>query len=95
MLAGFYVEDDGRVNPVDATMALAAGFKSMGGRVVEGARVRRPARLFFFLLLGRTRAGFCLGRLSSLETGRVAAAGGADADGAAAGGTAARRSRTC
>jgi len=39
VLAGFYVEDDGRVNPVDATMALAAGFKSMGGRVVEGARV--------------------------------------------------------
>jgi glycine/D-amino acid oxidase-like deaminating enzyme len=25
ILAGFYVKDDGRVNPVDATMALAKG----------------------------------------------------------------------
>lgn len=25
ILAGFYVKDDGRVNPVDVTMALAKG----------------------------------------------------------------------
>ena len=36
VLAGFYVADDGRVNPVDATAALAKGFKNMGGTVVEG-----------------------------------------------------------
>ena len=29
MLAGFYVQDDGRVNPVDATMALAKGTVSL------------------------------------------------------------------
>ena len=39
VLAGFYVADDGRVNPVDATAALAKGFKNMGGTVVECACV--------------------------------------------------------
>lgn len=29
VLAGFYVQDDGRVNPVDATMALAKGTLSL------------------------------------------------------------------
>ena len=33
VLAGFYVEEDGRVNPVDATMALA-----------KGARLQVPQR---------------------------------------------------
>jgi len=36
VLAGFYVQDDGRVNPVDATQALAKGFKQMGGTIIEG-----------------------------------------------------------
>ncbi len=39
MLAGFYVEDDGRVNPVDAAMALARGATLAGARVIEGAPV--------------------------------------------------------
>lgn len=30
ILAGFYVKDDGRVNPVDATMALAKGIYLSG-----------------------------------------------------------------
>ena len=30
VIAGFYVEDDGRVNPVDATSALARGAKQRG-----------------------------------------------------------------
>src|SRR5690348_13898492 len=30
VLAGFYVEDDGRVNPVDVTMALAKGARMRG-----------------------------------------------------------------
>jgi len=36
VLAGFYVEDDGRVNPVDVTMALAKGAKMQGVRYFEG-----------------------------------------------------------
>ena len=36
VLAGFYVQDDGRVNPVDATQALAKGFRSLGGTIIEG-----------------------------------------------------------
>ncbi len=36
ILAGFYVPDDGRVNPVDATMSLARGAKQLGVRMVEG-----------------------------------------------------------
>jgi 4-methylaminobutanoate oxidase (formaldehyde-forming) len=39
VLAGFYVEEDGRVNPVDATMALARGARMQGVRVLEGVPV--------------------------------------------------------
>jgi glycine cleavage system aminomethyltransferase T/glycine/D-amino acid oxidase-like deaminating enzyme len=34
--AGFYVKEDGRVNPVDVTMALAKGARARGVRIVEG-----------------------------------------------------------
>jgi 4-methylaminobutanoate oxidase (formaldehyde-forming) len=36
---GFYVPTDGRVNPVDATMALAKGARNRGARVMERVRV--------------------------------------------------------
>jgi glycine cleavage system aminomethyltransferase T/glycine/D-amino acid oxidase-like deaminating enzyme len=39
IIAGFYTAEDGRVNPVDATMALARGAKMGGARILEGARV--------------------------------------------------------
>ncbi len=39
ILAGFLVERDGRVNPVDVTMALARGAKMHGARIVEGIPV--------------------------------------------------------
>ena len=35
ILAGFYVEDDGVVNPVDATLALAKGARMQGVRILE------------------------------------------------------------
>jgi heterotetrameric sarcosine oxidase gamma subunit len=34
--AGFYVREDGRVNPVDVTMALAKGARMQGVRIIEG-----------------------------------------------------------
>ncbi|MCE3285358.1 MAG: Sarcosine dehydrogenase [Steroidobacteraceae bacterium] len=34
--AGFYVKDDGRVNPVDVTMALAKGARMRGVKILEG-----------------------------------------------------------
>jgi len=34
--AGFYVKEDGRVNPVDVTMALARGARTRGVRIIEG-----------------------------------------------------------
>jgi 4-methylaminobutanoate oxidase (formaldehyde-forming) len=37
--AGFYVKDDGRVNPVDAAMALAKGASLAGARLIEGVPV--------------------------------------------------------
>eukprot|EP01045_Picozoa_sp_COSAG04_P002000 COSAG04_NODE_69_length_29236_cov_15.813680_22_plen_158_part_00 len=37
--AGFYVEDDGRVNPVDATMALAKGARDYGATIIQGCEV--------------------------------------------------------
>jgi 4-methylaminobutanoate oxidase (formaldehyde-forming) len=37
--SGFYVESDGRVNPVDACMALAKGARMYGAKLFEGVRV--------------------------------------------------------
>jgi glycine cleavage system aminomethyltransferase T/glycine/D-amino acid oxidase-like deaminating enzyme len=34
--AGFFVKDDGRVNPVDVTMALAKGARGRGVRIIDG-----------------------------------------------------------
>ena len=34
--AGFYVKEDGRVNPVDVTMALAKGARNRGVKILEG-----------------------------------------------------------
>jgi glycine cleavage system aminomethyltransferase T/glycine/D-amino acid oxidase-like deaminating enzyme len=39
VLAGFYVAEDGRANPVDVTMSLARGARQAGARVVEGVPV--------------------------------------------------------
>ena len=39
VLAGFYVAEDGRANPVDATMALAKGARGAGAKVLEGVPV--------------------------------------------------------
>ncbi len=36
VLAGFYVKDDGRVDPVDVTMALSKGARMQGATVLEG-----------------------------------------------------------
>jgi glycine/D-amino acid oxidase-like deaminating enzyme len=39
VLAGFYVAGDGKVNPVDVTMSLAAGARNRGVRIFEGVAV--------------------------------------------------------
>ncbi len=39
VLAGFYVKEDGRVNPVDATMAMAKGARMKGAKIIEGVAV--------------------------------------------------------
>src|SRR5215470_14677398 len=39
VLAGFYIPADGRVNPVDVTMALAKGARMRGAQIVEGVPV--------------------------------------------------------
>ncbi len=36
VLAGFYIKDDGRVNPVDVTMALAKGARQQGAQIITG-----------------------------------------------------------
>ncbi|MBM6400621.1 GcvT family protein [Phycicoccus sonneratiae] len=41
LVGGFHVPGDGRVNPVDLTMALAKGARAHGVRVVEGVRVEQ------------------------------------------------------
>src|SRR3954447_2353764 len=39
LLAGFYVAEDGRANPVDVTMSLARGARLAGATIVEGVPV--------------------------------------------------------
>src|SRR4051794_2675800 len=39
LLAGFYVREDGRANPVDVTMSLAKGARQQGVTIVEGVPV--------------------------------------------------------
>jgi glycine cleavage system aminomethyltransferase T/glycine/D-amino acid oxidase-like deaminating enzyme len=39
VLAGFYVADDGRVNPVDVTMSLARGVRMQGVKIIENCAV--------------------------------------------------------
>ena len=39
VLAGFYVKEDGRVNPVDVTMSLAKGARMKGAKLFEGVPV--------------------------------------------------------
>lgn len=39
VLAGFYVKEDGRADPVDVTMALAKGARLQGATIVEGVAV--------------------------------------------------------
>ena len=39
ILAGFYVKDDGRADPVGVTMALARGARMAGARIIEGVAV--------------------------------------------------------
>lgn len=39
ILSGFYTPTDGRANPVDATMSMAAGARAMGVRFFEGTPV--------------------------------------------------------
>ncbi|MBI4883304.1 MAG: GcvT family protein [Actinobacteria bacterium] len=39
LLAGFYVAEDGKVNPVDVTMSLARGARQQGVTIVQGVNV--------------------------------------------------------
>lgn len=39
ILAGFYVKEDGRVNPVDVTMALGKGARAKGAKILENVTV--------------------------------------------------------
>lgn len=43
LVGGFHVPGDGRVNPVDLTMALAKGARALGVRIEEGVSVERVA----------------------------------------------------
>ena len=41
LVGGFWVPGDGRVNPVDLTMAYAKGARNLGVRIIEGVSVER------------------------------------------------------
>lgn len=58
VLCGFYVTDDGRVNPVDATAALAKGAKMNGVKIFERTSVTGVTLKMFVSSLNVSR---CLG----------------------------------
>jgi 4-methylaminobutanoate oxidase (formaldehyde-forming) len=63
VLAGFYVKEDGRANPVDVTMALAKGARLAGAKIIEGVPVtgflqRRGAVTGVRTALGDVQAEF-------------------------------------
>jgi len=60
VLAGFYVEDDGRANPTDATQAFARAARNLGVKIIEGVGVSAVSTT-------RTR-GDLLRRVSSITT---------------------------
>ncbi len=41
LLAGFYVAQDGRVNPVDVTMSMAKGARQLGVKIIEGVSAQQ------------------------------------------------------
>ena len=41
VLAGFYTPSDGRINPVDVTMAIAKGARMKGVRIFQNTPVRQ------------------------------------------------------
>src|SRR5512137_1631748 len=57
ILAGFYVREDGRADPVDVTMALARGARMQGATIVEGVRVTGVTRRRGAVTGVRTTAG--------------------------------------
>jgi glycine cleavage system aminomethyltransferase T/glycine/D-amino acid oxidase-like deaminating enzyme len=57
ILAGFYVREDGRVNPVDVTMSLAKGARMRGVRILEGVPVTGVLRRGDTVTGVRTPAG--------------------------------------
>jgi len=57
VLAGFYIPADGRVNPVDVTMALAKGARMRGARILEGVPVTGFSRCRGAVTGVRTPAG--------------------------------------
>src|SRR6266699_2532008 len=57
VLAGFYIPADGRVNPVDVTMALAKGARMRGARILEGVPVTGFAQCSGVVTGVRTPAG--------------------------------------
>jgi glycine cleavage system aminomethyltransferase T/glycine/D-amino acid oxidase-like deaminating enzyme len=57
VLAGFYVAEDGRVNPVDVTMSLAKGARMRGVRIIEGVPVTGVLRRAGAVTGVRTPAG--------------------------------------
>jgi len=63
LLAGFYVKEDGRADPVDVTMALARGARMQGATIVEGVAVtgvlgRRAAVTGVMTTQGEVQAEF-------------------------------------
>lgn len=57
VLAGFHVAGDGRVNPVDCTMALAKGARLKGATIIEGVAVTGVLRSRGRVTGVRTNAG--------------------------------------
>ena len=78
LLAGFYVPDDGRVNPVDVTMSLAKGARMQGVRILEGTAATGVRVADGRVTVGGHRAGRDRVRVRRQLRGHVGTTAGRD-----------------
>lgn len=76
ILAGFFVEGDGRVNPVDASMALAKGARMQGAKIIEGVTVSSVNSQLSTSRMDRTVTGVTLSDGRVIESRYVVNCGG-------------------
>ncbi len=71
ILAGFYVKDDGRVNPVDLTMAFSKGARLYGVKILEDVRASHVTSEYLLDNVNKRVTGVVLENGHTIKTDHV------------------------